>query len=119
MFVTFVFISFALTQGNGNALKDLNKAISASIQEVLAVKYPDDQKLAKCMADDIASNFLTMDFMTNTEKFARDIEKYESRAKTKCKIGIFLESPIGVLALVVICLVLIIISCCIIKCIWC
>jgi hypothetical protein len=115
--------AFALAHGNVFTRR-FDDSIYKSIQEVLTVKYPDEQKLVKCMVDDfrgdhIVDKFFSEDLLTDTDKLTKAIEKYENSARIKCKIGIFLESPFGVLALVVICLIIILISCCVIKCIWC
>jgi len=109
----------------GYSIKNaFDEPIYKAIYVALVARYPDDPQLAKCISDDfrgskIADKFYTIELLTNQEKLQKEIEPHVNAAEIKCKIGLFAQSTLGIFVLIAILLVLILISCCIIKCLCC
>lgn len=104
--------------------KAADTAIYGAIHGYLKLKYPEEPELAKCMVDDfkgskVVSKIDTKDLVWDQQKLKEQIEKYEDVAEIKCKIALFIQSPVGIIVLCIILLVLISLCCCIIRCVCC
>lgn len=114
----------ATSQGNIFS-KGVDDAVYKAIHGLLILKNPENADLAKCMVDDFRGNKVaekitySADLILNQEKLQNEIRDYENAAEIKCKIALFLQTPIGICILILICLLLISICCCIIRCICC
>jgi hypothetical protein len=87
----------------------------------LEEKYRDDPKLAKCMIDHFKKNkvaekiYLIGEIFNPKINLSEDIKTHEDKAKLKCKIVLFLKTPIGICIVSLILLSIIIFCCCILK----
>lgn len=109
-----------------NATKDFNDdEIYGAIGDFLKVKYPDETILQQCMiktfrVNKIADNFSTLEFKEDHAWIQDSIEPHEKVARIKCNIAVFFSSsPFGILIMVGFLLIVILLLCCLIKCIWC
>lgn len=106
-------------------LDDINDAaFYKAVHGYLLVKHPDEPRLARCMVDDfrgskVAEKVFSVELLTDTEKLKNSIASYENYAEVKCKIAIFVQSPLGVCVLIAVLLLIILLACCLIKCICC
>lgn len=102
----------------------IDEKIFKSIERILEDKYPDEPALIKCIIRDfkgskLVEKFYTRELIFNTKKLAEEIEPHLNMAERKCKVGLFLQSPVGLLIIIVLVLVVILICCCLIKCLCC
>lgn len=124
IYITFILLS-AVAYSQQNYLKDItNEAIYKSIHGLLILKHPDEPRLAQCIHDDfkgskLADKIASVDLLTQPDKLKSEIEPYESFAEAKCKIAIFVQTPIGVCVLIAVLLLIILLACFLIKCICC
>lgn len=113
----------AYSQGNPDKI-ETDPLIYKNISIALAIKHPDDPELVKCISDDfekskVADKFYTKELLNNTTQLLEEIKPYEKWAEPKCEIALFLQTPIGILIMCLILLVLILICCGVIRCLWC
>lgn len=114
-----------VTLSQENFIKDsFDDAIYKSIHGVLTVARPDQPELVKCMVDDfrgnkIADKFYSTELLTNSLKLQEEIQPYINVAEIKCKIALFIQSPLGICILIALLLLLIICCCCILRCLCC
>jgi len=110
--------------GNAFRIPIVDDAIYKAIHGLLLVDNPDKPELVKCIVDDfkgnkIADKFYTPDLLINTAKLKEEINPYLEVAQVKCNIALFIQSPLGIFALIAVLLLLILSCCCVIKCIFC
>lgn len=111
-----------LAMAGGNFVFDAG--VYSLIEGILIVKHPDDTRLVECLMDNfrkskLAEKFYTPELLTNPAKLEEEIQPHLKYAEMKCKIGLFLQSPFGILIMIAVLLVVILICCCLIKCICC
>jgi hypothetical protein len=97
----------------------LKSEVYKKIDLILKKSY-DDEDLVKCMVNDFRKNRFadTLDadhILGDGFSLANEIKSYEERAKLKCDIGIFIQSPIGILIILVALLVVTILFCCLLR----
>lgn len=105
-------------------IADFDEKIFKSIERILDDKYPDEPALIKCIIRDfkgskLVDKFYTPELILNTKKLTEEIEPHLKMAERKCKVGLFLQSPVGLLIIIALVLVVILICCCLIKCLCC
>lgn len=121
--ITLLAVSFVAVS-QGSIFSDAaDEIIYKAIHTVLVAKYPGEEKLVKCIDLDFRGSNLAKKFGSNLVLQPDDLKKEIASdlnvAETKCKIGLFFQSPIGIIIIIGISLVVILICCCLIKCIFC
>jgi hypothetical protein len=109
---------------NGKPVTDeQSKKTYKAIEDILNGNY-EDKNLANCIINDFKQNKIADKLFDHNrildEKFklADEIKPFEESAKFKCDIGLFVQSPIGIIIILSVLLVLTILCCCCLRCLF-